>query len=191
MLFRSLWTALLGVCLAAALGCSQQWLYRKRYHAPLIPTGRIPIAIVRSAVAGLLAGVCGQLLYSLLEVSPWPVPDAIAQGLGWALLGAILGSRLAQSIPNLPKLAAFVAGIVGGLLGCYGFVSMMNSGSDGIGRVAAAACLGLLIGLMIRLILEPDEEIEAIGASEVLLHPMRLRPHRARTAGTIRPPGKF
>jgi hypothetical protein len=183
------WGLLLSTLLAAVLIGGQQWLYRRRYREWLTPPRRVPGIVVGGSQAGLVAGVFGQLLFSGLEAMGTPMRMALQQGFGWALLGAVMGAGIARRMPNLPRFSALIAGLLGGVFGCYCYVTTLQTGSDLVGRVTAAAGIGFLIGLMIRLVIEPPEEPEEYEPIEVSLHPMQLRASRGRAVGAMRPPG--
>jgi hypothetical protein len=91
-------------------------------------------------------------------------------------------------VPNLPLRAAAIVGGVGGVLGACGFVAALGGGSDLLGRALAAGLLGFLIGLLIRLAIEPEEQSqqEFLITNRVTMQAMRLRPNRATSAGALR-----
>jgi Ca-activated chloride channel family protein len=151
------WTALLAVGLAVALVGGQRRRLRRRSWGPK----RWSVAILGSSVAGLTAGVAGQLLYSLLSerfgtqrlpgAGVLAVPAA-GRLLAWSFLGAVLGRGMARFIPNLPAGRSLLAGAAGGLAGGWGFAAATAVLGDRAGRLLGAPVLGLSLGLMIALV---------------------------------------
>lgn len=101
------------------------------------------------SLAGLLAGLVGQVLYfGLLQLALMPQLGLVA---GWLLLGGLLAWGVGAAIPNLPPTRAVVAGLTGGVLAATAFLAI--SGYDErTGRLVGAALLGFCIGLMVAIV---------------------------------------
>jgi hypothetical protein len=188
MLVTGAWSMLLGALLSAALSGGQQLLWRRRYGRPLMPPRRLGKIVLCATGIGLLAGVCGQLLFSLLGYlySTWPV--LVGRIAGWALLGLIIGRGLAQWVPNLPRRAAAMAGALAGAIGACCFMAALGNGSDLLGRLYAAGLLGLMIGFLICLVIEPLDELdqEYLEPDPFVMQSFRLRANRGAAAGSLR-----
>jgi hypothetical protein len=187
-LVTGFWSLLLATLLALALTGGQQWFWQRRYGQPLVTLKRLGIIVLCGALVGLAAGTLGQLLFSLISYlhSEWPV--LIGRALGWALLGLVIGRALAQWVPNLPPRAAAVAGLLAGALGACGFMAALGAGSDLLGRLLAAGLLGLVIGFLINLDIEPLDELEEeyLQPEPFTMQTYRLRAYRGASAGSLR-----
>jgi hypothetical protein len=117
---------------------------------------------------------------------PRRVPGIVVGGSQAGLVAGVFGQLLFSGLEAMgtPMRMALQQGFGWALLG-----AVMGTGSDLVGRVTAAAGIGFLIGLMIRLVIEPPEEPEEYEPIEVSLHPMQLRASRGRAVGAMRPPG--
>jgi hypothetical protein len=188
MLVTGLWAMLLGTLLALALAGGQQWLWLRRYRQPLMSGRRLGTIVLWGALMGLTAGALGQLLFSLIGcyLSEWPI--LAGRACGWALLGLIVGYGLAQRVPNLPGTAAGIVGLIGGALSASLFMTAMGHGSDALGRLLAAALLGLLIGVLIDLDIDPpiDPDEGYLTTTHFSLQTLSLRPNRAGSSGSLR-----
>lgn len=192
LLLTAAWTSLIGLLLGLGLIGGLQVIYLRHYRQPLVTLRQFWEILLFGLFAGAIGGVMGQTLYNLLETVPWLIPEWVARGLGWCLLGLMMGKLTALHMPHLPRRSASWAGLVGGALGAWSYLSTLGSGSDGVGRLAAAGLLGLLIGLMIVLVLEYAEEPAEMewfesGVTRMRLRPLRMRRQKVSAPGGIGP----
>lgn len=180
VLITGVWASSLGLVLALGLAGGVQAIYLHAYRAPLVGAKRFRKILLYGALAGAISGIVGQALFNLLEMFPWLMPEWVSRSLGWVVMGLLLGRGLAERVPHLPRRSAAWAGAFGGMLGSWGYLSTVATGSDGVGRVAAAGALGLLIGLMIVLALDTGEAPAEMKWQEPAITRMRMRPLKLR-----------
>jgi Ca-activated chloride channel family protein len=157
----SLWTAVLASGVALALIVGQNHYQRRRWLGlkEAFKGGGGGFA------AGLLAGVAGQLVF--LPLANTPAVAWIGRVAGWGLLGALLGAGMSFFVPNLRLLRGALGGLMGGLLGSFGFLLTATLFGESAGRVTGAAVLGGCVGLMLALI----EQLSREAAVVVYWHP--------------------
>ncbi|MFN4034285.1 MAG: YfaP family protein [Fimbriimonadales bacterium] len=140
------WGAALGLILALGLRLPQAFF--KQVNRAEFHMKRVLMGALIGVGAGALAGAAGQLIFGWLAGFDWTP----ARWIGLALLGGLLGYGLGRGTPNLPAPLARNAGIIGGILACWGYLWALEHYDDAIGRWLVAAMLGLAIGLMITLL---------------------------------------
>jgi hypothetical protein len=145
-LIIGLWTGLLAAGLSLALVVGQNYYLRR----PLLAARQGAIVLVGGLAAGVIAGVLGQALFSV--VSQYEGVGRAGRLIGWIILGGILGWGMAYVISNLSALRAAAAGAIGGLIGALAFAWISQDVGDLAGRVAGAAILGFSIGLMVAIV---------------------------------------
>jgi len=91
----SLWTGVLGVGIALALTIGQNVYLRRR----VLTLGQGIKGTGGSLIAGLIAGIAGQLLF--VPVAEVVVLVSLGRVVGWSLLGGLLGAGMSAFIPNL------------------------------------------------------------------------------------------
>lgn len=212
LITHTLWGGTIAALLTTALCLALDRFYRLNYKLRLLTRKRMLRFLKICTGWGLLAGAIGQLVYSLLP-SDWISKEPyVFHIIGLSLLGVLLGSGCGGTIPNLPRLPALIAGTIAGALSGVSFVAMetaMSSlfeqishprnqsitkyfmsnlaGSTIPGRLCAATFIGFAIGLMITLIVEPEEEQEATDRYTTgNIQPMRIGPEQGAPAGTLR-----
>lgn len=140
----AVWTALCGSAIAVALFSASELYHRRR--------GFVSRQALRylsaGAIGGGIAGAVAQALYNAHFVSP-EFTNFILRPLCWGLMGAILGLRLASTIPNLHLSRAAIAGGIGGTLGGVAFLIGSAFMSQSFGRMAGLGALGAALGLAI------------------------------------------
>jgi Ca-activated chloride channel family protein len=140
------WTALLALGIGLALIISQNHYLQR--HVLTFRQGAA--AVPGSVAAGLMAGAAGQLLFAgtagafALQVS--------GRVVAWTILGALVGRGMALFVPNLNPRRALIGGSLGGAVGGIGFLWAAGALGDVAGRLAGAAILGFLIGLMVAVV---------------------------------------
>ena len=150
-----LWTGFLscGICLTLIAGQNAS-LRRQLMTLPEALKGG-----GGSLATGIISGIAGQLLfqYALGSTDTSEAIDAgnysreiISRVCAWIMLGGMLGGTMAFFIPNLKWSSAALGGMIGGGIGAVGYLLTSSLGYS-LGRILGAACLGLLIGLMVAL----------------------------------------
>lgn len=152
------WTALLAVFTSLLLAAGQNFLMRRKLLAPRDAA----LVLVGGALAGLVSGAVSQYLFALgaqnvadrVEGAQALLPLILKAGqvVGWGLLGGLLGAGMASFIPNLPRLRASLAGVVGGALGAAAFLVALQTAGELGGRLWGAAILGSTLGLVVALV---------------------------------------
>lgn len=105
--------------------------------------------LIATAIVGALAGVVGQILYSIVSYFGLPYVDRI---IAWAFLGGASAYGLSFFISNLNKDWAWKSGALGGVLGAAAFIYLTGLLGDIGGRLTGAFILGFFIGLMVGVI---------------------------------------
>lgn len=103
------------------------------------------IVAVGGVVTGLLAGAAGQTMFYVL--SDAPAISAVGRVAAWALLGCGVGYGMGFFVPNLHRTRAGVAGLAGGVIAAFCFLTLVPAVGDTIGRLLGAAILGLAAGM--------------------------------------------
>ena len=141
----AVWTMLVAAGLSTALVVVQS-LYLGR--SPFAG-GRLPLVLAGAAAAGLVSGAVGQSLQYLCLAAG--LPGVLGYVLGWLILGGLLGLGLSFFIPNLARLSAVVAGLLGGFIGVLAFL-LGSQVHEAVGRLFGACILGGCIGAMVALV---------------------------------------
>lgn len=141
ILETGLWSAAFASVLGLALFLASEWHQRRDLRPE-----RATTVFAISAAAGFLSGAGAQYLYSM-DIGSFKLQNYGFRILAWAIMGALLGSMLSRSVPNLGVRRGFGAGAIGGAVGCMGFLltSMFLPGSAG--RIIGISLLGLALGL--------------------------------------------
>lgn len=107
---------------------------------------------VLGALGGGLSGALIQAFYSagfVLGLEPKSAIAELFRCLAWGLMGGTVGGLLARTVPNLARWRAVCAGLVGGAIGCGGFLLVGAVLSDMPGRLLGVGVMGMAIGLSI------------------------------------------
>ena len=153
-LIMGIWTALLAIFISLLLVMGQNYYTRR----PLLSVKTVGAILVGGTLAGLVSGITSQYLFSLAANTIMvKFPDLgwlLKAGLvvGWMLLGGLLGAGMGWFIPNLPKIRAGFAGVIGGFIGALAFLMALTVSSELVGRMAGTFILGFAIGLMVALV---------------------------------------
>ena len=153
-LIMGIWTALLAIFISLLLVMGQNYYTRR----PLLSVKTVGAILVGGTLAGLVSGITSQYLFSLAANTIMvKFPDLgwlLKAGLvvGWMLLGGLLGAGMGWFIPNLPKIRAGLAGVIGGFIGALAFLMALTVSSELVGRMAGTFILGFAIGLMVALV---------------------------------------
>ncbi len=142
----SVWTAFLCLGIGGLLVVGQNLRLKK----PALTARQAMVVVAGSIIAGLVAGLVGQLLYAGFSVIP--ILNFLGRLIAWATLGAMLARGMVFFIPNLSIEWAWPGGAIGGFLAAIGFQLASSAMGDVGGRFAGAAVLGLCIGLMVGLV---------------------------------------
>jgi Ca-activated chloride channel family protein len=143
-LFRAcVWTAFLCFGIAIFIKMVQNILMQQK---DIIRFISFIVILAATAIVGVIAGGCGQILYGFFSYFGLLSFDRV---IAWALLGLISAYGLSLFIPNLNKDWAWRSGALGGLLGAICFIFLTQILGDIGGRLAGAFILGFFIGLMV------------------------------------------
>ena len=144
---NSLFGAGIGSVLAPALAGAAA-LYQRRP-----PTGS---NVVKMVLLGALGGAVSEVLIAFvyrtgfqLGLVPGSTVAQIYRCVVWGISGGMIGGLTAHSVPNLRLWRAIFAGLVGGAIGCLGFLLLSAVVSDVFGRLLGFGVQGLAIGLSI------------------------------------------
>jgi uncharacterized membrane protein YeaQ/YmgE (transglycosylase-associated protein family) len=140
----SIWTSLTGGMISLALFVASEIYHRRRGFL----TGQALKYVFAGVVGGLIAGAVAQAVYSGDFVSP-TVKNFVLRPICWGIMGAILGWRLASTIPNLTRKRAAIAGGIGGVVGGVVFLFVGYYMPEAIGRLVGVGALGAALGLAI------------------------------------------
>lgn len=145
ILRTSIWSLFLCVGIALALTGLQNYFLKK----PLFTQEKLPMLLFAAVLAGLLAGLIGQLAYAgLLHIGL----GFLGRILAWSILGTILAFGMVFFIPNLNRKMAPLFGAIGGGFGSIGFMFMTVLTGDMLGRLLGAFILGACIGLLVAIV---------------------------------------
>lgn len=187
VLLTGTWAGFAGLLFAVVLLAGQMVFYRRYYRERFLRRNGALLLVGWGALSGLMAGAAGQLAFSLLAAyASTVVSVSLGRYIGWVVLGGLFGWLMSRRMPNLPSRAAFVGGLMGGLLAAFAFLISLQSSSGGWGRLEGAALIGALVGFMIVLVVpyeEPEEELEDL---RMHIGTQTLRPQRGRAMGTLR-----
>ena len=185
VLLTGLWTAVLGLLFALTIAAGQSVFLRRYYRERFLPFSSAAFLVAWGALAGLIAGAAGQLVFSLLAAYVPAVSVSLGRYIGWVILGGLFGWLMARRMPNLPPLAALFGGLLGGLWGAILFLMSLQTSSGGWGRLEAAALTGAAVGFMIVLAMPYEEYIEPLEDMRIQIKPLRLRAQRGRPTGSL------
>mgnify|MGYP006279261447 CR=1 FL=1 len=104
------------------------------------------------SVGGAVSGVSIQCLYTagfMMGLEPKTATAELFRCAAWGLMGGMVGGLLARTVPNLKWWRAVSAGLVGGAVGCAGFLAVCAILPDVFGRLLGVSVMGLAIGLSI------------------------------------------
>tara|TARA_Y100001934_G_C12385099_1_gene795112 strand:+ start:5508 stop:6893 length:1386 start_codon:yes stop_codon:yes gene_type:complete len=147
------WTSLFAVAASFMLVLGQNFLMRR----PL-SSKQIGLVVSGGLAAGLVSGIVSQYIFSYVvgllgdkaADLPWLVKSG--QVVGWGLLGALLGIGMSFFIPNLARIKAGLAGLIGGGVGGVAFLIALAVIADSAGRLIGTVILGFTIGLVVALV---------------------------------------
>ena len=117
---------------------------------PAFAPGILGPALLGEALAGLVGGTFGQLIF--LATSGGASWEATSRILGWTVLGALIGVAMSLFIPNLRWHRGLLGGVLGGSFGALAFLLVSMGVGSVPGRLLGAAVVGFCIGLMIALV---------------------------------------
>ena len=143
----AIWVALLAGALSPALALAGS-LYNRR---PFMPMKSIVMAVL-GAIGGAFSGCLIQLIYSIgfaLGIKHGTALQFVFQCFAWGLVGGTVGGILGGTVPNLKWWRAIGAGLVGGFIGCAGFLTIASLLPQVIGRLLGVGVMGAAIGLSI------------------------------------------
>jgi len=136
------WAALCGLVIAPALFAASEIYHRRKGYR-----STQTLKYLRAgALGGAIAGAVAQLVYGIEMDSP-VVQNFVLRPLCWGIMGALLGWRLASSIPNLTTKRAGIAGGIGGIIGGVAFLFAAAFLPAVFGRMAGIGALGAALGL--------------------------------------------
>lgn len=115
-----------------------------------LPWAKIVKIFWSSILAGLVAGVLGQILYSLFHFVP--SGDRIFKLLGWAILGTIIGWAMYLIIPNFNRKKGMIFGSSGAAAAGFVFLLLAIIFGDILSRLVGAIVFGAALGLCIGLV---------------------------------------
>lgn len=144
---NSLFGAGIGSMLAPALAGAAA-LYQRRP-----PTAS---NVVKMVLLGALGGALSEVLIATvyragfqLGLVPGSTIAQVYRCVVWGISGGMIGGLTAHSLPNLRLWRAIFAGLVGGAIGCLGFLLLSAAVSAVFGRLLGFGVQGLAIGLSI------------------------------------------
>lgn len=142
-----LWVGTFSAVISMSLIWAQD-IYNRR---PGFPTAKLKSGLGYGFIGGLIAGSVAQTVYSFQFDSQF-LQEVVFKPACWALMGAVLGWRLAGVIPNFPTQRAVTGGAIGGAIGGFGFVlvpdffgSLPEVGAQMLGVAILGAVLGISI----------------------------------------------
>jgi Ca-activated chloride channel family protein len=136
-----LWAALIAIGAGIGLVMGQNRHLRRR----LLKVKEVLGIVLGGVVTGLLAGAASQGLFHVL--SETSAVMLIGRVIAWALLGLGIGYGMGFFMPNLRRKRAAIAGAAGGVIAAFAFLNLVPTSGDTVGRLVAAAILGICTGL--------------------------------------------
>ena len=146
MMLAGAWVALVAIFAGMGLVIGQNRHLRRR---PISPR-QMAAVFVGGIVTGVAAGAASQSLFYALSGAGEIV--ALGRVASWTVLGCGVGFGIGSVVPNLPRHRATVAGAIGGIFAAFCFLTLVPAVGDTIGRLLAAAILGISTGLMMVLV---------------------------------------
>lgn len=125
------------------------------------------------ALGGGVSGVLIQAFYTagfVLGLEPKSATAELFRCGAWGLMGGMAGGLLARTVPNLERWRAVCAGLLGGAIGCAGFLMVGAVLSDMPGRLLGVGVMGLAIGLSIVV----AEKLAREGSLEIIWAPNEI-----------------
>ena len=147
ILHTATWVAFLAGGLSPSLALAGS-LYNRR---PFLPLKSVVMAIL-GAIGGAFSGGLIQIMYSVgfvLGIRQGTMLQFVFQCFAWGLVGGTVGGILGRTVPNLKWWRAIGAGLVGGFIGCAGFLTIASMLPQVIGRLLGVGVMGAAIGLSI------------------------------------------
>ncbi len=192
----ALWSMALGLLLSVMLPAVESAVWRSRENAWLCSPRQAGRAMLSIIGAACLAGILGQVVFSLAKLAFQAMNLAafFSVGLltltahlaGFIVLGIVLGSGLGGNIPFLAKSDARLAGFFAGIGAALLYIYWPGSLSGMAGRTAAALLLGFAYGWMIKMLFPEHEDEEPPPPAADWLEPMHIAPQRASAAGRLK-----
>lgn len=112
--------------------------------------------LVKMMLLGALGGALSEVLIAIvyragfqLGLVPGSTIAQVYRCVVWGISGGMIGGLTAHSVPNLRLWRAIFAGLVGGAIGCLGFLLLSAAVSAVFGRLLGFGVQGLAIGLSI------------------------------------------
>ena len=186
MLITGIWTTLMGALFTAAVWMGQAVFFRRFYKQRRLKLSGVGLMLAWGALSGLLSGLAGQLVFSLLTVALPVLPITIGCYLGWVLMGGLFGWLISLRMPNLPSILALIGGVLSGWLGGLAYLMSLLDSSGTWGRVEGAVIVGALLGLMITLYLPYEEYVEPLQDARMGIAAQRLRSQRSSAVGRLK-----
>ena len=149
------WSAVFAACITTALCWAEKFYSRRVEFAPFKAVFLWVRAIVVGALCGAVAGAAAQACYSVVQ-APDLIREWVVRPACWGLMGLLLGLLLTAVIPNLGTLRAVAGGLMGGVLGGFGFMILSTALAGAVGhamqvlaRMGGVGVLGAALGFAI------------------------------------------
>ncbi len=110
------------------------------------------IMAMLGAIGGAFSGSLIQVMYSvgfMVGIKHGTALQFVFQCFAWGLVGGTVGGILGGTVPNLKRWRAIGSGLVGGSIGCAGFLTIASMLPQVIGRLLGVGVMGAAIGLSI------------------------------------------
>jgi hypothetical protein len=158
LLTAGFWGALIGLLPVALLAAQRVYLRLPPFYG-----AHDLIVVLGGPATGFAAAATGQLLLALVAAL-FPIGALPALFvLSWTVLACAFGAVLSLYTPNLPRIAAPIAGALAAFAGSTIFLLLAVGGLDSTGRLLTASLLGGAIGALIALpAREPEPEVEPV-----------------------------
>ncbi len=140
----ALWAGGFSAVLTSALYWAQE-VYSRRLGFPM---SKIKEGLWSGFVAGMVAGGIAQSVFSIPFESEW-IQHYVFRPACWGIMGGILGWRLSKGVPNFSDKKAIFGGVIGGLVGGVGFVSVVAVLPELLGQMLGIGLLGAALGFAI------------------------------------------
>ena len=143
--------ATMGWMIFAALGIALVLVAIQNYFLkkPLLPREQMILVVIGAAIAGVASGFVAQTTMTTLSAIHL---GEVGRVLAWSVMGGLLAFGMVYVIPNLNKAKALQFGVLGGFLGCIGFLIVTAITGDTGGRLIGAFILGACIGLLVAIV---------------------------------------
>lgn len=140
----AIWSALCISVLTASLFWASE-IYHRR---PGFFSRTLVHALSAGALAGGLAGGVAQAVY-LHEFASDAIQNLVVRPFCWGIMGALVGWRLINTIPNLGRFKAILGGGIGGSLGGLAFLLTSALFGEVSGRMLGVGLLGAALGVAV------------------------------------------